>query len=69
MSTLTSTLQAFFTDRLLQQHHASPHTVAAYRDAWKLLVGFAADHLGKSALAPGVRRSRCPSHRAVPDPP
>ena len=48
MSTLTSTLQAFFTDRLLQQHHASPHTVAAYRDAWKLLVGFAADHLAKA---------------------
>ena len=48
MSALTSTLQAFFTDRLLQQHHASPHTVAAYRDAWKLLVGFAAAHLAKA---------------------
>ena len=48
MSALTSTLQAFFTDRLVQQHHASPHTVAAYRDAWKLLVGFAAARLAKA---------------------
>ena len=48
MSTLASTLQGFFTDRLLQQRHASPHTVAAYRDAWKLLVRFAATHLARA---------------------
>ena len=48
MSSLASTLQAFFTDRLLQQRHASPHTVAAYRDAWKLLVCFAATHLARA---------------------
>ena len=48
MSSLASTLQAFFTDRLLQQRHASPHTVAAYRDAWKLLVRFAATHLARA---------------------
>ena len=48
MSTLASTLQGFFTDRLLQQRHASPHTVAAYRDAWELLVRFAATHLARA---------------------
>jgi len=30
MSALAPTLQAFFTDRLLRQRHASPHTIAAY---------------------------------------
>ena len=48
MSPLAPTLQAFFTDRLLQQRHASPHTIAAYRDTWKLLVRFAAAHLAKA---------------------
>ena len=32
MSALAPTLQAFFTDRLIRQRHASPHTIAAYRD-------------------------------------
>ena len=37
-----------FTDRLIQQRHASPHTVAAYRDAWRRLIRFAATHLAKA---------------------
>lgn len=41
MSALPATLQAFFTDRLIRQRQASPHTVAAYRDTFKLLLGFA----------------------------
>jgi site-specific recombinase XerD len=41
MSALAPTLQAFFTDRLVRQRRASPETVAAYRDALRLLVGFA----------------------------
>ena len=48
MSALAPTLQAFFTDRLIQQRHASPHTVAAYRDAWRRLIRFAATHLAKA---------------------
>ena len=48
MSALAPTLQAFSTDRLVQQHHASPHTIAAYRDAWRLLLRFAATHLAKA---------------------
>jgi site-specific recombinase XerD len=40
-------LQAFFTDYLLQQRRASPHTIAGYRDTFRLLLRFAADHLGK----------------------
>ncbi|HEY1296867.1 MAG TPA: tyrosine-type recombinase/integrase [Chloroflexota bacterium] len=41
MTALAPTLQAFFTDRLVRQRHASPETVAAYRDALRLLIGFA----------------------------
>ena len=48
MSTLAPTLQAFFTDRLTRQRHASGHTIAAYRDALKLLLAFAAQHTGKA---------------------
>jgi site-specific recombinase XerD len=41
VSTLAATLQGFFTDRLIRQRQASPHTIAAYRDTFKLLLGFA----------------------------
>ena len=47
MSALAPVLQAFFTDRLLRERHASAQTVAAYRDAWRLLLRFAANRLGK----------------------
>jgi len=40
-------LQSFFTDRLLQQWRASTHTVASYRDAFRLLLRFAYEKLGK----------------------
>jgi integrase/recombinase XerD len=40
-------LEAFFTDRLLRERHASPHTVAAYRDTFRLLLGFAQQRLRK----------------------
>lgn len=45
MSALAPTLQAFFTDRLIRQRQASPHTVAAYRDTLRLLLSFAAGRL------------------------
>lgn len=38
MTTLAPTLQKFFTDRLPRQRGASPHTLAAYRDAFRLLL-------------------------------
>jgi len=46
MSTLAPTLQAFFTDRLVRQRQASPHTLAAYRDTMRLLVCFATARRG-----------------------
>ncbi len=43
-----SLLQSFFTDRLLRQRQPSPHTVAGYRDCFRLLLQFAKEQLGKS---------------------
>ena len=42
-----SLLQSFFTDRLLRQRQASPHTVAGYRDSFRLLLKFAQERLHK----------------------
>ena len=47
MSALAPTLQAFFTDRLIRQRQASPHTIVAYRDTFRLLLGYVADSRGK----------------------
>ena len=44
---LPSLLQSFFTDRLLRQRRASPHTIAGYRDCFRLLLQFAKERLGK----------------------
>jgi site-specific recombinase XerD len=45
---LSGHVQAFFTDRLLRQRRASPHTVAGYRDAFRLLLRFAGQRLEKA---------------------
>ncbi len=47
MSLVAPPLQAFFTDRLAQQRQASPHTVAAYRYTFLLLLTFVHDRTGK----------------------
>jgi len=46
-ASLPPLLQGFFTDRLLSQLGASPHTVASYRDAFRLLLVFASERLGR----------------------
>jgi site-specific recombinase XerD len=45
---LPALLSRFFTDRLLSQLGASPRTVACYRDAFRLLLRFAAERLGRA---------------------
>jgi integrase/recombinase XerD len=47
MSALAPTVQAFFTQRLINERDASPHTIAAYRDTIKLLLRFAATRSGR----------------------
>jgi integrase/recombinase XerD len=46
MTTLAPTLEAYFTDRLLCQRRVSPNTVASYRDAFRLLLGFVQQRTG-----------------------
>jgi integrase/recombinase XerD len=48
MTAIAATLQAFFTDRLMTQRHASPHTIAAYRDTLRLLLHYAQHSTGKN---------------------
>ena len=47
-STFAALLQGFFTDRLLRQMRVSPNTVSGYRDAFRLLLRYATDRLGKA---------------------
>src|ERR1700745_4055364 len=41
-------LQSFFTQRLIAQRKASPHTIASYRDTFRLLLRFAQKRLHRS---------------------
>lgn len=50
-SVLASLVQCFFTERLVRQQRASPHTIASYRDAFRLLLRFAQERLGKEPVA------------------
>jgi integrase/recombinase XerD len=51
MSPLAPALQSFFTDRLIRQRHVSSHTIAAYRDSLRLLLGFASAQTGVAPSA------------------
>lgn len=46
-ATLPALVQSFFMDRLMQQRQASPHTIASYRDTFRLLFQYAQRRLGK----------------------
>ena len=46
MSLVAPTLQAFFTERLIRQRQASPHTVTAYRDTFRVLFTYVAETTG-----------------------
>jgi site-specific recombinase XerD len=48
MTLIAPTLQAFFTDRLLQQRQASPQTIASYRDTLRLLLTYVHQRTGKT---------------------
>jgi site-specific recombinase XerD len=48
MTSLAPILEAFFTERLINQRRVSPHTIASYRDTFRLLLGFAQRATGKA---------------------
>src|SRR5436309_13601190 len=43
--TLAPLLERFFTQRLMQQRQASPHTISSYRDTFRMLLKFAHQRL------------------------
>jgi site-specific recombinase XerD len=47
-ATLAALLERFFTQRLMNQRQASPHTISSYRDTFRLLLHFAKQRLHKS---------------------
>jgi len=47
MSALAPLLQAYFTERLARQRDASPHTIASYRDSFRLLLTFLHEQTGR----------------------
>jgi len=47
-SNFATLLERFFLERLLSQRQASPHTVAAYRDSFRLLLQYAQNRLRTS---------------------
>jgi site-specific recombinase XerC len=55
--TFPTLLEGFFTQRLMQQRQASAHTIASYRDTFRMLLQFAQKRLG-----------RAPSTLALEDP-
>src|SRR5712691_3836336 len=48
LANLPSLLQSFFTTRLMTQRKASPHTIASYRDTFRLLLQFAQQRLRRA---------------------
>ena len=51
MTALAPALEAFFTRRLISEKGVSPHTIAAYRDTFRLLLRFAHEQTGKQPAA------------------
>ena len=51
MSAVAPTMEGFFTERLMNQRQASPHTVAAYSDTFRLLLSFVQDRTGTAPCA------------------
>ena len=52
MTLIAPTLQAFFSDRLTKQLHASPRTIASYRDTLSLLLRYVQDATATAPSAP-----------------
>ena len=47
MTLLAPTLEMFFTERLMTQRQARPHTITGYRDTMRLLLAFASERAGR----------------------
>ena len=59
-ATLSGLLQGFFTGRLIGQRQVSPHTIASYRDTFRLLLRFAQKRLKKEPSKLGLTEIDAP---------
>jgi integrase/recombinase XerD len=66
MTLLAPTMQAFFTERMIDQKNASPGTICAYRDTMRLLLTFGDRDDRHAAESPGYRAARRAADRRVP---
>ena len=53
-------LECFFTKRMMSQRRASPHTIASYRDTFRLLLQFAQKRLDKAASQVTIENLNAP---------
>jgi integrase/recombinase XerD len=67
MSPLAPVLQGFFTDKLIRQRQASPHTIAAYRDTCRLLLEFASTQVRKQPCQLDIADLDAPLITAFPE--
>ncbi len=59
-SELAPLLESFFTKRLITQRQASPCTIAAYRDTFRLLLAFAQERLRRAPFKLGLEALNAP---------
>jgi hypothetical protein len=69
VTALVPILQTFFTERLAQQRHASPRTIAAYRGHLAAAARLRLGEDSQAARPSGSRRSGRTADRHVPGPP
>jgi len=67
-ASLPALIQRFFTDRLCVQMEASRHTVAGYRDTFRLLLRYASTRHGKPPVKLTIGGHRRRSGRRLPRP-
>jgi len=59
---LSALIERFFTQRLMQQKRVSPHTIASYRDTFRLRAGT----VGYGALGVGTSTARRGADHRIP---
>jgi site-specific recombinase XerD len=67
VTALAPTLQAFFTERLSRQRQASPATIAAYRDTFRLLLSYLQQATGVPPAKLGIEDLDAPTIAAFLD--
>jgi integrase/recombinase XerD len=65
--TLPALLESYFTQRLMAQRRASSHTIASYRDTFRLLLNFVQKRSGKSPSSLNLTDLDAPSISAFLD--